>query len=207
MRVLTGSDVLVEDKLFATLNTTVRALAPPSSPPVLIADTVGFIERLPHALLASFNSTLDEVHEASLLLFVVDAADSERRAQLEVTRRTVEELGAAALPHLVVLNKIDRVSQEDRLALAEELPKAIQLSAFSPEDVRVLRGRLIEHFDAGLETATFEVPYDRQSILSAVRDQVKVVDESYADRLTVTLRAAPALLERLRRKLAELRTR
>jgi GTP-binding protein HflX len=206
MRALTGSDVRVEDKLFATLNTTVRPLAPPSSPPILIADTVGFIERLPHPLLASFNSTLDEVHEASFLLFVVDAADSEWRGQLEVTRRTVEELGAGALPHLLVLNKIDRAPQEDRRALAAALPEAIQLSAFSPEDVRALRQRLIEHFDAGLETATFEVPYDRQSILSEVREQVRVVEELYADRLTVTLRAAPALLERLRGKLAEVRT-
>ena len=107
MRALTGSDVLVEDKLFATLDTTVRTLVPPTSPPILIADTVGFIERLPHPLLASFNSTLDEVHEASLLLFVVDAADSESRRQLEVTRQTVKEIGAGSLPHLVVLNKLN----------------------------------------------------------------------------------------------------
>ncbi len=206
MRALTGSDVLVEDKLFATLDTTVRTLAPPVSPPILVADTVGFIERLPHPLLASFNSTLDEVHEASLLLFVVDAADSERRRQLDVTRQTVEEIGRGALPHLVVLNKIDRVPEETRRALAEELPEAIQLSALSPGDVRSLRQRLIEHFDALLETATFELPYDRPSILSEVRDQVMVIDESYAERHAVTLRAAPALLERLRRRLTEITT-
>ncbi|MBK6698292.1 MAG: 50S ribosome-binding GTPase [Myxococcales bacterium] len=124
-RALTGSDVLVEDKLFATLDTTVRTLVPPTSPPILIADTVGFIERLPHPLLASFNSTLDEVHEASLLLFVVDAADSESRRQLEVTRQTVKEIGAGSLPHLVVLTKIDRVSEDVRRALRDELPEAI----------------------------------------------------------------------------------
>ena len=207
MRVLTGSEVLVEDQLFATLSTTVRPLAPPSSPPILIADTVGFIERLPHLLLASFQSTLNEVQEASLLLFVVDAADPEWRGQLEVARRTVEESDAGGVPHRVVLNKIDRVPEEERRALSEEFPEGLQLSAFSLEDVRLLRQRLIEHFDADLETATFELPYDRQSILSEVRAQVRVVETIYTDRLTVTLRAAPALLRRLRAKLAEVRTR
>jgi len=203
MRALTGSDVLVEDKLFATLDTTVRTLVPPTSPPILIADTVGFIERLPHPLLASFNSTLDEVHEASLLLFVVDAADSESRRQLEVTRQTVKEIGAGSLPHLVVLNKIDRVSEDVRRALRDELPEAIQLSAFSSGDVAALRQRLIDSFDMGLETATFEVSYDRQSLFAELRDQVRVLAESYGESLTVTVRAAPALVERLRRRLAE----
>ncbi len=203
MRALTGSDVLVEDKLFATLDTTVRTLAPPSSPPILIADTVGFIERLPHPLLASFKSTLDEANEASLLLFVVDASDLDRRRQLEVTRQTVEEIGAGMLPHLVVLNKIDRVSEDDRRALCDELPLAIQVSAFSSRDVAALRQRLIDAFDRELETATFEVSYDRQSLFAELRDQVRVLAESYGESLTVTVRAAPALVERLRRRLAE----
>lgn len=148
MRALTGSDVLVEDKLFATLDTTVRALAPPTSPPILVADTVGFIDRIPHALLASFNSTLHEVHDASLLLFVVDAADSEWPRQLEVVRRTVEEIGGGELPRLVVLNKIDRVSAEGRRVLAAENPDAIQISALSAHDTAMLRRRLVECFRA-----------------------------------------------------------
>jgi GTP-binding protein HflX len=204
MRALTGSEVLVEDELFATLGTTVRTLAPPTSPPILVADTVGFIDRLPHPLLASFNSTLDEVHEASLLLIVVDAADPARRQQLEITYRTLEEIGAGALPRMIVLNKIDRVSAEDRRALAEELPDAVALSALSPGDVATLHQRLVDHFDQGLETATFAVPYDRQSVLAEVRDQVRVLAESYGERLEVTVRAAPALVARLRGRLAEI---
>jgi aminoglycoside phosphotransferase (APT) family kinase protein len=204
MRALTGSDVLVEDQLFATLDTTVRTLAPPTLPPILIADTVGFIERLPHPLLASFNSTLDEVHEASLLLFVADAADPECRRQLDVTRQTVKEIGAGALPHLVVLNKIDRVSEDDRRALRDELPDAIQLSALSCRDVSALRRRLIDFFDTELETATFEVPYARQSLFAELREQVRVLADSYGgESLRVTVRAAPALVERLRRRLTE----
>lgn len=202
MRALTGADVVVEDKLFATLDTTVRTIAPATSPPILVSDTVGFIERLPHPLVASFRSTLDELHEASLLLFVVDAADSECCQQLEVTRRTVEEVGAGALPRLVVLNKIDRVSEKARRALAEAFPDAIQLCAFSNGDIQALRQCLIEHFDAILDAVTFDLPYDQLSMLSEVRDQVRVLEESYAERVTVTLRAAPDLVERLRKKLA-----
>ena len=86
MRGLTGSDVLVEDKLFATLGTTVRAISPATMPRILLADTVGFIKNLPHELISSFRATLDEAREADLLLLVVDASDPRWREQLEVTR-------------------------------------------------------------------------------------------------------------------------
>jgi GTP-binding protein HflX len=94
MRALTGSEVLVADQLFATLDTTVRALQPETRPRILVSDTVGFIKKLPHDLVASFRSTLDEALEASLLLYVVDAADPTCDAQLEVTRGVLKEIGA-----------------------------------------------------------------------------------------------------------------
>src|SRR6187431_2748570 len=94
MRALTGSDVYVENKLFATLDTTVRALAPEVEPRILISDTVGFIKKLPHDLVASFRSTLDEALEASLLLYLADASDPTFRSQLDVTRSTLAEIGA-----------------------------------------------------------------------------------------------------------------
>src|SRR5277367_5949744 len=109
MRALTGSQVLVEDKLFATLDTTVRALQPETKPRVLASDTVGFIKKLPHDLVASFRSTLDEALEASLLLYVVDASDPTHESELEVTRAVLHEIGADEGPSLLVLNKIDRV--------------------------------------------------------------------------------------------------
>ena len=98
MRALTGSEVLVADKLFATLDTTVRALHPETRPRILVSDTVGFIKKLPHDLVASFRSTLDEALEASLLLYVVDASDPTSEAQLEVTRDVLREIGADAVP-------------------------------------------------------------------------------------------------------------
>ena len=123
MRALTGSEVLVADKLFATLDTTVRALKPETKPRVLVSDTVGFIKKLPHDLVASFRSTLAEALEASLLLFVVDASDPTYESQLEVSRNVLCEIGAEVVPSRLLLNKIDRVSEADRAALAREAPR------------------------------------------------------------------------------------
>jgi GTP-binding protein HflX len=111
MRALTGSDVLVEDKLFATLDTTIRALLPETQPRILITDTVGFIHKLPHDLVASFRSTLDEARAAALLLYVVDAADRNFRSQLAVVREVLGEIGADKTPYLLILNKADRLSE------------------------------------------------------------------------------------------------
>src|SRR5436190_842192 len=108
MRALTRSEALVADKLFATLDTTVRALHPESVPRVLVSDTVGFIRNLPHGLVASFKSTLDEALEASLLLHLVDASDPAFEQQLQVTEKVLGEIGAGAVPRRIVFNKIDR---------------------------------------------------------------------------------------------------
>src|SRR4051812_965590 len=107
MRALTGSEVLVADKLFATLDTTVRALHPETVPRVLVSDTVGFIKNLPHALVVSFKTTLDEALEASLLAHVVDAGDPGWERQLEVTDEVLDEIGATDVPRLLVFNKMD----------------------------------------------------------------------------------------------------
>src|SRR6185503_9416103 len=112
MRALTGNEALVADKLFATLDTTVRALHPESVPRVLVSDTVGFIKNLPHGLVASFKSTLDEALEASLLAHVVDASDPGFERQLKVTEEVLDEIGAREVPRLLVFNKIDRVGDE-----------------------------------------------------------------------------------------------
>src|SRR5208282_2430293 len=133
MRALTGSDVLVADKLFATLDTTVRALHPETKPRILVSDTVGFIKKLPHDLVASFRSTLDEALEASLLLYVVDASDPTYEAQLEVTQRVLREIGAHVVPSLLLLNKADRLDDAARRRIqAFHGPEARILSAHVP---------------------------------------------------------------------------
>jgi GTPase len=199
MRALTGSEVLVADKLFATLGTTVRALQPETHPRVLVSDTVGFIKNLPHGLVASFRSTLDEAHEASLLLFVVDASDPAFRSQLEVTKTVLQEIGADDIPSFLVLNKIDRVDEATRKRLKREFKQAIQLSALDPDDIAMLRTRLVEHFEESMTEETLVVPYGRQNTLGAIRENARVVNEEWDEigaRLLV--RAPEQNLERLR---------
>ena len=199
MRALTGSEVLVADKLFATLDTTVRALHPETKPRILVSDTVGFIKKLPHDLVASFRSTLDEALEASLLLYVADASDPTFRAQLAVTRQVLGEIGAGEVPSRLLLNKVDRVAPEVREALLVEMPEAIQLSAKRPDDVAALRKTIIEFFDASLEEAELLVPYDRQRVLAELHATTRVVSEGWEDEgARVRVRAEPAALARIR---------
>lgn len=198
MRALTGSDVLVEDKLFATLGTTVRAIRPETDPRILVCDTVGFIDDLPHALVASFRSTLDEVRDADLLLYVVDAADPHRARQLAVSRETVAELGHGEAPAQVVFNKVDRLDAEARAALAEAHPEAWLISALDPEAVAGLRQRLEAHFRAGRPRAVLRVPYRRGHLLGEIHAAARVIAESYDEQGTVLeVEADPATLARL----------
>jgi GTPase len=203
MRALTGSEVLVEDKLFATLDTTVRALQPETKPRVLVSDTVGFIKKLPHDLVASFRSTLAEALEASLLLFVVDASDPTYESQLEVSRNVLREIGADVVPSHLILNKIDRVSEADRAALRAKHPDAILLSAKSPEDVAALRETMIAFFEAAMVEDQLVLPYAKQGLLSAVYENARVLSEDYdTTGRIIKVRGLPGAIARLRRTLA-----
>jgi GTP-binding protein HflX len=203
MRALTGSEVLVADKLFATLDTTVRALHPPTNPRVLVSDTVGFIRKLPHDLVASFRSTLDEALEASLLLFVVDASDPAYESQLEVSRSVLQEIGADVIPSRLILNKIDRVAEADRAALREKHPDAIVVSAKSPEDVAALRETLIAFFEGSMVEDELVLPYAKQSLLGEIYENARVLSEEYgADGRILKVRGLPGAIARLRTALA-----
>src|ERR1700676_4319491 len=203
MRSLTGSEVLVADKLFATLDTTVRVLKPGTQPRVLVSDTVGFIKRLPHDLVASFRSTLAEALEASLLLFVVDASDPTYEAQLEVSRTVLREIGAEIVPSRLVLNKIDRVAETDRAALRAKHPDAILLSAKSPEDVAALRETIIAFFETAMVEDQIVLPYAKQGLLGDVYENARVLSEDYdTTGRIMKVRGLPGAIARLRRTLA-----
>ena len=200
MRALTRTDVLVEDKLFATLDTTVRALQPETKPRVLVSDTVGFIKKLPHDLVASFRSTLDEALEASLLIYVVDASDPTRDAQLEVTRDVLRDIGAAAVPSRLLFNKADRLDPEAKAALSREHPEALVLSSLVPADVDALRAAILRFFDETMVEADLVVPYSRQALLGDVYENAKVLAEEYDDAGThLKLRGLPGAIARLQR--------
>ena len=200
MRALTGSQVLVEDKLFATLDTTVRALQPETKPRVLVSDTVGFIKQLPHDLVASFRSTLAEALEASLLLFVVDASDPTWEAQLEVSRGVLREIGADAVPSRLVLNKMDRVDAANRTDLVAKHPEAILLSAHSAIDVKALRDTIISFFEEAMVEDVLVLPYARQELIGEVYESARVLSETYDETGRVlTIRGLPGAITRLRR--------
>jgi GTP-binding protein HflX len=202
MRALTSTEVYVADKLFATLDTTVRRLEPVTDPPILITDTVGFIKKLPHDLVASFRSTLDEAREADLLLHVVDASDPAHADQLAVTREVLSEIAATEVTSWLVLNKIDRVDAAGRARLAETYPDAVQLSAKARGDVAGLRERLIAQFAGAFEEAVLEVPWAHQRVVHAAYARATVLAEDHDDLGTrLTVRAPARVLAELRAQL------
>jgi GTP-binding protein HflX len=199
MRALTGTDVYVADKLFATLDTTVRRLQPPTEPPILVSDTVGFIKKLPHDLVASFRSTLDEAADADLLLHVIDASDPAHADQIAVTREVLQEIGADEVPALILLNKIDRVDEAGRAVLVDHYPGALQLSAKDRADVAALRERLVAQFAGALEETELVVPWTAQRLVHQIHERTTVLAEDHDDQGTrLRVRAPSKILDDLR---------
>jgi len=204
MRALTGSDVYVENKLFATLDTTVRALTPEVEPRILISDTVGFIKKLPHDLVASFKSTLDEASEASLLLHVVDASDPSWPAQLAVTREVLSEIGANTLPSQLVMNKVDCLTEAALVNLRSEHPEAWFLSAKRADDVAELRRKIIAFFESSYVHAEVLVPFTEQRLLAEMHATMNVLGTRYEEEgVFVDVRGEASALERLGNRLPE----
>lgn len=182
MRALTGSEVLVANKLFATLDTTVRVLQPERVPRVLVSDTVGFIKNLPHGLVASFKSTLDEALDASLLLHVIDASDPGFERQLEVTNDVLAEIGAQDIPRIRIFNKIDQVGDtqaqaECAAALTAKYPACIVMSARRPDDVSQLHQVIMEFFQQNLIEDELFLPWSAQQLRSEIYASCKVLEE------------------------------
>ncbi len=202
MRAMTGSDVLVADKLFATLDTTIRPLYPETRPKVLMSDTVGFIKKLPHDLVASFKSTLDEAACASLVLFVVDASDPSFRSQLEVTQKVLVEVGATESPSLLVLNKRDRLGPDEIASLKSEYPDAVFLSTRSQDDLNMLRERIMRYFESEMIDEELHLPFTAQKILAEIRTRMRILSEHYdAEGLTIRVRSTPENLTMIKKKL------
>jgi len=203
MRALTGSEVYVENKLFATLDTTVRALTPEAKPRILVSDTVGFIKHLPHDLVASFKSTLDEALEASLLLHVIDASDPSWPSQRQVTESVLAEIQAGAVPQVLVFNKMDAVDPSQRDTLVRDHPGALFISAHDPADVNRVRDHIVAFFEERYETADLLVPYTMAALLSELHGSGRVENTTYEDGGTrVSFRADPDTVARFRAKLA-----
>jgi len=203
MRALTLSEVLVADRLFATLDTTVRALHPETQPRILVSDTVGFIRNLPHDLVASFRSTLDEALDASLLLHVVDAADPALRSHIQVTKEVLEGIGAGRLPSLLILNKIDAVDISQKALLEKEFPEANAMSALNPKDIEALHSRIVSFFFDSMAQVELVVPYGKEGVLADIRKNIHVLSESYEEKgVRLKIKASPDAVTALKRRLA-----
>lgn len=202
MRAMTGSEVLIADKLFATLDTTIRPLHPETRPKILLSDTVGFIKKLPHDLVASFKSTLDEALHASLLLFVVDASDKSFRSQLETTRSVLSEVGATETPSLLVLNKKDRLNEDEKRTLLQEYPEAIMISTRDPEDLKKLREKIMSYFESNMLDEDLFIPYVAKGIIGDIRAQMRVLEESYNEfGVTLKVRSTSEKLDQIKKKM------
>ena len=204
MRALTGSEVLVANKLFATLDTTVRALHPETVPRVLVSDTVGFIKNLPHGLVASFKSTLDEALEATLLAHVVDASDPGFERQLAVTEEVLDEIGARDVPRLLVFNKIDLGGREEELraALLAKHPGCIVMSAKREGDVARLREAIVAFFQRELVETELFLPWSAQKLRGEIFESCQVLEErADGEGAFLRVRGDAAAVKRLRERL------
>ena len=205
MRAITGSDVVGENKLFATLDTTVRALYPATQPRILVSDTVGFIKKLPHDLVASFHSTLAEAQDASLLLYVVDASDPSFRAQLDVVHDVLDEVGVEDSKKLLVLNKSDQLSIEQQQALMEEFPDAMITSARNSVDVSKLHKYIVEVAQEEMIEEEIIVPYTAKGIVGEIRSSMSVTKEDYEyEHIKLTVRSNAIDLARLKKRMLNL---
>ena len=205
MRAITGSDVEGENKLFATLDTTVRALYPTTQPRILVSDTVGFIKKLPHDLVASFHSTLAEAHDASLLLYVVDAADPSFRTQLDVVHEVLAEVGVEDSKKLLVLNKSDQLTAEQQQALMVEFPDAMMTSTRNPDDISKLHQYVVNAAQEEMIEDEIIVPYTAKGIIGEIRASMSVTKEDYQyEHIKLTVRSNAIELERLKKRMKNL---
>jgi GTP-binding protein HflX len=185
LNALTDAGVLVEDRLFATLDSTVRRLELPNQRPVLLADTVGFVRRLPHHLVEAFQSTLSEVAEADLLLHVVDGSVEDLAGQIAAVREVLLEIGAAELPELIVFNKADVIGDQGMRRLANLYPEAVFVSALTGSGLDELLGRIGELVEKTMVTMTLEIPYTRGDLVAAVHRVGEVIEEKHDDNGTI----------------------
>jgi GTP-binding protein HflX len=181
LNALTGAGVLVENALFATLDPTVRRAQSPDGREYTLTDTVGFVRHLPHQLVDAFRSTLEEVAAADLLLHVVDGSDPDPLGQIDAVRVVLGEIDAAAVPEVIVVNKVDAMTEDDILTLRRALPGAVWVSARTGTGIDGLRELIatrLPHPDVDVEVL---VPYDRGDLVARVHRDGEVLTERHED--------------------------
>ena len=180
LRRLTGADVLVEDKLFATLDTTTRKVALPNNQPLLLTDTVGFVRKLPHRLVEAFNATLEEAAMSDFLIHLLDASQPKVADFYNTTLKVLTELGADARPTIVAFNKIDKVEDPAVLAgLRQHFPDAVFLSVHSGEGLDGLIARMSDYAASGATVQKLRLPQSAAGLIARLHQHAKVIDSRY----------------------------
>ena len=185
LNALTGADVLAQDILFATLDTTSRKIELPDGQPLVLTDTVGFIRNLPHRLVEAFKSTLEEAVLADFLIQVVDASDEEALRHYETTCSVLQELGAGDKPMIVVWNKIDLLPEEERAATLARLSEAVKdypclpLSVLQGVGAESLLHACVEMLTHRVTTASYRIPQSESRIIALMHRDGKVLSTEY----------------------------
>ncbi len=195
---LTDAHVLVEDRLFATLGSTVRRLDLPDGHRALMSDTVGFVRRLPHELVEAFRSTLDEAADADLLVHVVDADDPDPDGQIVAVRDVLNEIGAAEVPEILVFNKIDIAEPAVVQRLLNVYEGSVAVSALTGEHIDDVAAAIVNGLEAVTTTVNLLIPYDRGDLVATLHDAGQVLNEQHAEQGTeLTVRLPSATADRL----------
>lgn len=190
--------VLEKDMLFATLDTSVRNITPKENKTILLSDTVGFIDKLPHGLVKAFRSTLSEAVAAHLILHVIDFSDPHYKEQMEVTKETLKEIGAAEVPVLYVFNKADLLEGEDAVKIPKVTEQAIYMSAKQRIGMDELIDEILKRVYSGHKVCRLLLPYDRGDLFSYLKEHANVMEENYeADGIHVTAECSEADMGRL----------
>lgn len=190
LNALTGAGVLAEEKLFSTLDPRTRRFSLPGGEPVLLSDTVGFVRKLPHQLVEAFHSTLEVVKEADLLLHIVDSSAPEPEVQIEAVHAVLDEIGAGAVPELLVFNKAD-IAPGAAAKLAEVHPGSVVVSAARQEGLPPLLDAVAYQVRLSYRTVELSVPYERGDVLAALHREGEVLSTEHRDGATFVKAVLP----------------
>jgi len=180
MNQLTQADVLAEDKLFATLDPTTRRLKLPNNEEVVISDTVGFIQKLPHHLVNAFYSTLEEVTYADFIVHVVDASHPNVLGMIKTSQEIITSLKADQIPHLFVFNKVDAIQKINaQKELLSEFSPSVYISALKKENLTALFDEVMKLLNTHQEIIPFHIPYKRMDIVNLLHQHGQVIEEVY----------------------------
>ena len=193
MNQLTGAETLVANKLFATLDSTIRKIKKNFPYPVVLSDTVGLIDKLPHDLIASFKSTLDEVRNANLIIKMVDMSDSNAKLQIETTNSVINEIGVEDTDSLLVFNKIDKVNDPEILeSEIQRHPEAIMISSKNGTGIDLLQNAIVRCYENKLDSYKIVINYKQAQLIQKIRKCAVIVQTDYEDTLIrLNLRLPP----------------